>query len=102
MYDDKKIGWTGHTENGSTLVSVKEILSSALLDWKNILVALQVDTKDGEVFRWTKDFELSRADFRGCKLINLNNYFDMSQIVPASIKSPGLRNGRLNMNTQNW
>ena len=86
IYDRKKIGWNGHTENGSTLGSVKEIWSSASLDWKNILLALQVDTKEGEVFRKTKDFKLSRADYRGCKLLNLNHHFDLSQIVPASIK----------------
>ena len=85
-YNDKKIGWNGHTENGSTLGSVKEILSKASLDWKNIVLALKVYTKDGEHVLWTRDFKWSRADYRGCKLINLNQYFDMSQIVPTSIR----------------
>ena len=86
-YDDKKIGWNGHTENGSTLGSVQEILSIASLDWKNILLALKVSTKNGgEHVLWTKDFKWSRADYRGCKLINLNHYFDMSKIVPQSIR----------------
>ena len=66
--------------------SVKEILSRASLDWKNILLALKVYTKDGEHVIWSKDFKWSRADYRGCKLINLNHYFDMSKIVPTSIR----------------
>ena len=54
-------------------------------DWKNILLALKVYTKDGEHVLWTRDFKWSRADYRGCKLINLNHYFDMNQIVHALI-----------------
>ena len=84
-YDDKKIGWNGHTENGSTLGSVKEILSNVSIDWNNILLAINVHTKDGMHVLGRKDFKWSRADYRGCQLINLNQYFDMSEIVPTSI-----------------
>ena len=85
-YDENKIGWNGHTENGSTLGSVEEILSSASLDWKNIVLSLRIITNDVEHILWPKDFKWSRADFRGCKMINLNHHFDMSQIVPTTIK----------------
>ena len=85
-FNDKKIGWNGHTENGSTLGSAEKIWSTASLDWRNILLALKVFTKDREHVLWNKDLKLSMADFRGCKLINLHHYFDMSQIVPTSIR----------------
>ena len=85
-YDDRKIGWNGHTENGSAIGSVKEILSSVSIDWENIILALKVLTRDGMYVLRTKDFKWSRADYRGCKLLDLNHYLDMSQIVPTSIR----------------
>ena len=85
-FDERRIGWNGHTANGSTLGSTEDILSKASLDWKNILLSLKVIENEREYVKWTNDFKWSMADYRGCKLINLSQYFNMSEIVPTSIR----------------
>ena len=87
MFDEEKMGWAGHSINGTVLGSVEEVYSRTSLDFKNSMVFMRVITADG-VTHIINGHDLKwpmMADYRGCKHIYLHQYLNMTKTSPLSI-----------------
>ena len=84
LYNSSFVGWNGHTENGSTMGQVQDIVGNLSMDWNDFIEEIELYTITKEMFIFSgpnltwNSFDL----FGSCQYIDLFDYVDMAQNTP--------------------
>ena len=85
MFNKSIVGWGGHTENGSIIGSVEEVLER--LNWTSIVHKIQIYTINEEYIFVSEDKIMWKKTptYQNCQNLDFWDYFDLKLVTPIQI-----------------